>query len=194
MIHNANLEQIEKKAYRSTFHDGLWDIFWGLLILGFALSPWLYELGLGRPWNTAVVMLPAPIILVLGKKYITIPRLGLVEFGARRKSAQRKLKYLIAASVAVPLLLILFLLADIVKIGLGPYAAAVSAGLFLVMILSLIAYFLDYLRLYFYAWLFALSLVGAEYLADYLGPVAARLIVCGLAALAILIIGLKLLK
>jgi len=28
-----NLTEIEKKAYRSTFQDGLWDIFLGLLLL-----------------------------------------------------------------------------------------------------------------------------------------------------------------
>lgn len=193
MTENIDLKGLERKAYRSTFQDGLWDIFWGLLILGFGLSPWLFDLGLHRPWNTILVMLPAPLMLTLGKRFITIPRLRLAEVGPKRKSSKTRLKFLIGISALIPLMLILLLLADIIEISPGHYAVALSAGLFLIMILSAIAYFLDFGRLYLYAWMFALSLVGAEYLSDHLGLVAARLIACGLISAIILIIGLVLL-
>lgn len=192
MPKNINLIELERKAYRSTFQDGLWDIFWGLLILGFGLSPWLYELGIPGPWNTAVVMLPAPLLIVLGKKYITIPRLGTAQFNMSRKLAKSRGRITLAISVIIPLIVILFFITDIIKIGLGRFVVAMSAGLFLIIVLSLIAYFLDFSRLYIYAWMFAISLIIAEYLSPYTGIAAARLIACGLFSIIILIIGIAL--
>ena len=39
MTQNINLKALEKKAWRSVFQDGLWDIFLGLLLMAFGLRP-----------------------------------------------------------------------------------------------------------------------------------------------------------
>jgi len=37
MTDNLDLKELEKKAWRSTFQDGLWDIYFGLLIFGMGI-------------------------------------------------------------------------------------------------------------------------------------------------------------
>ena len=49
MLSTFNLKEIERKAYRSTFDDGLYDIGWGLLLLGFGMSSLLKDLGFPKP-------------------------------------------------------------------------------------------------------------------------------------------------
>lgn len=38
MVAKIELKEIEKKAYKSVFQDGLWDIYFGILVLGWGLS------------------------------------------------------------------------------------------------------------------------------------------------------------
>ena len=80
MLSPLNLKQIEKKAYRSIYNDGLYDISWGLLLLGFGLSPLLKDVGFPKPFDLFLMPLAALLILFLGKKYLTVPRLGIVRF------------------------------------------------------------------------------------------------------------------
>ena len=37
MSTQLNLKEIERKAFRSTYQDGLWDLFFGLVVVGMAL-------------------------------------------------------------------------------------------------------------------------------------------------------------
>ena len=32
-----NLKEIERKAFRSTYQDGLWDIYFGLIVVGMSI-------------------------------------------------------------------------------------------------------------------------------------------------------------
>ena len=38
MVDDVNLKEVEKKIFASYFNDGLWDIYGGLLLLGFGLG------------------------------------------------------------------------------------------------------------------------------------------------------------
>ena len=88
-----DLKSIEKKVYRSFFEDGFWDIFIGMLLLGFGLG-WtriifdimepLYILIISIIWTTITFL-----IYYLGKKFITLPRIGTVKFGQKRKARQK---------------------------------------------------------------------------------------------------------
>ncbi|MCJ7813777.1 hypothetical protein MUP95_10735 [bacterium] len=57
-----NLKELEKKAFRSYFEDGLWDIFVGIILLQFFVIPlYISDLGLGDFWS-AVIFLPVYMI------------------------------------------------------------------------------------------------------------------------------------
>ena len=97
MAENVDLKSLERKAYRSIFEDGVWDLFIGLIILSLGFSTFLSSiLNLNELWfaiiPTLILNIIAFLIFFLGKKFITIPRLGIVKFGQKRKSKQQKLK------------------------------------------------------------------------------------------------------
>lgn len=86
---NMNLKELEKKAYRSVFQDGLWDVFTGFLMGQFAVAPLLGDLGFSDFWSSAiwsVVVLAVLAVIMLLKKYIVAPRLGTVKFKKTIKS------------------------------------------------------------------------------------------------------------
>ena len=101
---------------------------------------------------------------ILSKKYLIKPRFGVVKFGRKRKV--RKLKIVVILSANVVFLLILFLFnlsGNEVFVNLPHSITFLLEGLlFLAVPLCLMAYFLQYNRLYVYA----LLLGGGFFLAD----------------------------
>ena len=91
---NVNLKEIEKKAFRSTFQDGIFDILIGVILSQFAIAPLFTDLGLGDFWSS-FVFLPVFITFILlfrvAKKKITVPRIGLMKIGSERKTKMKKL-------------------------------------------------------------------------------------------------------
>ena len=146
---------MEKKAWKTYFDDGIFDIYFGILIASFGPSIAFYEV-LPIPLN----MLLGPLIIgfglaffILSKKYVIKPRIGVVKYGRKRKV--RKLKTTIVLSVNVVLLSILFLLNLLISRGEIdlPYnlIVLIEGLLFLTLPLCFVAYFLQLTRLYFYA-------------------------------------------
>ena len=162
MSQRMSLKEIERKAFRSTFQDGLWDLFMGLQLLAWGLALLLEEIVPLSDWWVAV--LTAPLMLVYltifaAKKHITAPRIGRVKFGSKRKA---KVKGVVAMTFVI-LLLGLFVGAlwwGGIKTGL-PEWVAVPPVIWMVLLItgfSLAAYFLDFSRLYLYGVLYAISL------------------------------------
>ncbi|NVM44535.1 MAG: hypothetical protein HWN79_06440 [Candidatus Lokiarchaeota archaeon] len=151
MNHEIGLEEIEKKAWRTTFDDGIFDIYFGILIASFAPSISLTEI-LPFPLN----VLLGPIMLgfglaffILSKKYLIKPRIGAVKFGRKRKI--KKLRTMVVLSVSVVLLLILFLFNLSNNEGNFNLPYLLEGLLFLTVPLCFVAYFLQFTRLYVYA-------------------------------------------
>jgi hypothetical protein len=169
MSQHLDLKALERRAFRSTFQDGLWDIWLGLVFLMFAVSPLLEEAGVSRTTTMILwigVDVVAFLILWLGKKYVTIPRLGLVRFGLQRQAKLRRLRLVLAVSGLVVLIATLALNAG-EKPGeavvLGAFAAIIIA------VFGLMAYSMDFDRLYVYAVSLALSLPVGEVLREHAG-------------------------
>ena len=99
-----NLTDIEKKAYRSTFQDGIWDIFLGLVLLILAVGALLSNRGMpeGRQMTVLIVLQAAAVaFFIAGKKCITVPRMGLVKFGPQRKGKIRRSHLVLLGPVVV---------------------------------------------------------------------------------------------
>lgn len=171
MSSQINLEELEKKAYRSMFEDGLWDISLGLMFLGGIFNPILAELGIPRPINSIITALVAILIFYFGKKHITIPRVGRVKFGPKRQAAQKKLR--IAVIFFVIATWIVFLLSMTRAVNIRPdntFSWILSIDLLLITVpLGVIAYFLDFDRLYVYAVLYGTAFPFAEFLHSIVG-------------------------
>lgn len=158
-----NLTDIEKKAYRSTFQDGIWDIFLGFVLLSLAVGALLSNRGMpeGRQMTVLVGLQGAAVVFfIVGKKRITVPRMGFVQFGRKRKGKIRKSHVVLLGSAVVGAAA--FFVASLAMRGseadrfklidFMPLVWAVNA----IVVFSLLAYYLDCPRLYGYGVLFAL--------------------------------------
>lgn len=159
-----NLEKLERKAWLSTFSDGLWDLYLGWLLLGLGIPPLLAPTGISRGWSyvvTLAMMALGMVGLWLGKRYLTVPRLGRVEFSEKRANRRRYLGWMIGGILILTLLL---------WFGprLGTAGLAASAGgetllvvtvwvVFIGAAFAAIGYQFDYPRIYFIGFLYALT-------------------------------------
>jgi len=159
MTQNIDLKEIEKKVWTSYFEDGIWDIFLGLLILGMGLAPLLEDIGMGLSeyWIIST-MLPAMIFLFVGKKYIAIPRMGVVKFGPKRKAKLKKMQAILFIVLILGLIIGILVATSIISPELAKGISIpilVWIGVFIIGF-SLAAYLLDFNRLYLYGVLYAI--------------------------------------
>jgi hypothetical protein len=101
MSQEIDLKQIERNAFRSTYQDGLWDIYIGLVVIFMALYMFRPEAGY-CVWNNIIFLAGYGVISLIfwaGKKFITLPRMGQVKFGPIRK--KRGLYLAIALGIVV---------------------------------------------------------------------------------------------
>lgn len=183
-----NLKEIERKAFRSTYQDGLWDIYFGLIVVG--MSIFIYRPPEGySPRNiilSTVIICVAGALFFAGKKFITVPRMGQVKFGAVRKKKNRTLAIVLGLFVLLQVGLVVLTATGWEAVGLLPglSTATGQASLLLVSLIGslivgtsmiMIAYFTDFTRGYYIAMLMALAVFLMIYLNQ---PVYAILIGC----------------
>jgi hypothetical protein len=166
-MEQLNMKTLEKKAFRSFFKDGIYDVFLGLILLSFGLPMMLNEFGwldyetMTWPLVFALTLnVGALVFFIFGKKYITVPRLGLVRFGKGRKRKMKHVRLLLVISVLIGVITFFLTLFKILPVGeeTGIPVAGVIFGIQALIVFSLAAYFMDFTRLYLYAFLFAVSL------------------------------------
>ncbi len=179
MSASVDLKDIERKAWRSFFHDGLWDMFLGLLLLNMGLGVALTSTDLSVSWILVLELVFVSVVLLgfwAGKKFITTPRIGLVKFGPQRQARVKNLRAVLFMSALLG--------AVVFVIGLGtsqnwlPEAvAAIPIPAYVwtvqcIVVFGLGAYFLDVPRFYAYGVLYAIPFPLAIALVDIAGPAA----------------------
>ncbi|MFW9987784.1 MAG: hypothetical protein ACFFC3_03940 [Candidatus Odinarchaeota archaeon] len=199
MTESTDLKSLERKAYRSIFEDGLWDLFIGLIILSLGLSTFLSSiLNLDDLWiaviPTLILNISAFLIFYLGKKFITIPRLGIVKFGPKRKSKQQKLRIILFAFFILNIVLLILPFTNLVNsIEFEPLIMALILGLGAITLpFVVVAYFLDFTRLYIYAILAGLGFFFTELLYPIVGTPLDILLPFGITGGVIVAIGVYL--
>ena len=195
MSTKINLKELERKAWTSYFQDGLWDIYLGLLLLAMAVWALLSDVGFSESWGMAIYIgleVLAILVLLAGKKMITVPRMGRVKFGPRRKAKLNWVRVVLFISILV---------------GAGVFVAGLAvrsdrpewlnASFFLpaawvvnaIVVFSLGAYFLDFSRLYLIGVMYALA-VPLDIVFRKLADIDLSFIAFGVPAMVILITGL----
>ena len=102
-MNQLNLKEMERKAFRSTFQDGLWDIYLGLIVIGMAIFIFRPQAGYSG-WNLLLMVAVFGLaygLFWLGKKFVTTPRLGQVTFGPLRKQKKTTLAIILGVVVVV---------------------------------------------------------------------------------------------
>ena len=198
MTEHIDIEKLEKKAWKSTFQDGFWDIYIGLIISGIGFS-WLGGFfGLPETVNVLVTVfswdIGAMLVLFLGKKYITQPRMGFVKFGVKRKKRKKFLALFLGVMVAFTVITFTFTLLGLFQLQLPGYLVMLLIGLLSITLpFSILAYFLQLWRLYLYALLGGLGLFISELLLPIIGAPYNDVIPFGVIGLVITIAGLTIL-
>jgi hypothetical protein len=89
MSTQLDLKQIERKAFRSTYQDGLWDVYFGLIVICMAI--FVYRPATGySPVNIVLslsAMAAAYSLFWAGKKFITCSAWGRSSSGHSARSA-----------------------------------------------------------------------------------------------------------
>ena len=156
MSENIDLKKIEKKAWTSYFEDGFWDLFFGVIFITSAVRSLTDNV-----WFTLGIF-GAVVINIVGKRFITIPRMGRVKFGPVRQKKQFKMGVMILIS-----LLVIFVL--------GTFMANITfpvMAVWLAVFFGLLAYLMDFSRLFVYGLVFATSEVIWSVYGEPYGPIA----------------------
>ena len=164
MPQQISLKEAERKTFTSAYQDGLWDILIGCFILEFAIAPFLSR-SLGDLWASAV-FLPFWALVYLAiwliRKYVVTPRVGVVKFGAWRRT--RLTRFTVIMLVVNLVAFVLGMLAAANFAILPSWAPVACLSLIMLAGCSAAAYLLDFTRLYTYGILFALSPLVGEWL------------------------------
>ena len=179
MTQEFNLKELEKKAWTSTFEDGITDIGIGLLLLMSTICQIFNE---SSPYLYPLFIVPA-LFIIVAKKYITAPRLGFVKFSKERYRKSNML-YLIMT------ILIVFLLILTVK-GLFQQLpmTSVIVGAIVFIIPCSIAYILNFDRMYIYAVLFTLSFAFNEITIANTGVIASGAYAWLISGIIVIVVG-----
>ncbi len=164
-----DLKELERKVWTSFYNDGMGDIFLGCLVLMFALAPIIGRLGLGDFWSSAVFvpfLTVLYILIVLIRKRVIVPRIGLVSFGQARTKRLMKFNILMLVVLSVSLIL------GVISVKGTTTQGWVHSLRFIVVLLicfGIAGYFLGFVRLYVYGILTALSIPVGEWLFSRFG-------------------------
>jgi hypothetical protein len=172
MDNQINLKELERKAFRSTYQDGILDVQLGLIVIGMAIFIFRPVAGYG-PQNIILMLLVfilANLLFWAGKKFITLPRLGQVSFGPLRKQKHITLAIIMGAVILVQVAIVLVTAVGWLNAGFGAQLSSLlgvsnleqllvaSLGsLFVGPSMVLIAYYKDFIRGYYIAILMGLA-------------------------------------
>lgn len=173
MSASLDLKQLEKKAFRSVHQDGLWDIVIGGIVLSYSALEYSSDseaFPLLRFGLCLAGLAVFELIFWAGKKYLTTPRLGLVKFGPHRQKRSLTMMIVLGAIVLVQ---VLILVGEILLWKNPGWAAAKGfslsgpdserllvatiGALFVGPSMLLLAYFNEFLRGYYIAFILSLG-------------------------------------
>jgi hypothetical protein len=120
----------------------------GIMLLTLAIKAYFYNI-----WFTSFIF-AAVLVVTLGKRFITLPRIGLVKFGKTRMMKQMKM--MVALLIVFLLLLTLYYL-SISGNEPNEIVGRLTIPAFIATIFVIIAIFLNYIRLGIYGLLYAFS-------------------------------------
>lgn len=175
MTEKLNLKELERKAWRSFFDDGLWDIYLGLLLGSMGVSGLLDRSSLTEAWGmTLYIGLLVLIMLAFwaAKRFITVPRIGRVKFGQQRKVRRFKTALVLFASVVFGLVVMLLTTnngRDSITPSFSSALMPVLWAVNMLVVFGAMGYFLDFERLYFIGLMYAITIPLNEILISSTG-------------------------
>ena len=192
MTEKINLKEIEKRSYRAYFRTGLYDVAFGVLILSFAIAPVIRDvIGL---FYIPIVIIPGPLIILLGMKHVIVPRLGIVKFGEKRNSAKKKMMIITVFSTTILTALLALTAAGVFPGFIGEVLSGVMfmliIGIIVIILMGFIAYIMDFKNMLYYGLAIGIGIPTAEFLHSVVGVPLDSLITFGILGSLLLTYGL----
>ena len=192
MTEKINLKEIEKRSYRAFFQTGIYDIAVGVLLLSYAIAPVIRDV-IGLFYITFVII-PAPLIILLGRKYLIVPRLGIVKFGEKRESSKRKMMIIYVLSSTILAALLALTAAGVfpgfIDGTLSGVMFMLIIGIFVIILMGFVAYMMEFKNMLYYGLMIGIGIPTAEFLHGVVGAPLDSLITFGTLGSLLLIYGL----
>lgn len=155
MSFDLDIKEIERQAYMSYHEDGLIDIAIGFVFLGWGVCLAIAPSGL-----IGLLGLIALAIWYLGKRFLTVPRIGIMKPSQRM---QHRLNNLVVFLIGLGLAALAGVLLGILDGGdsLADHSLGLL-GLVIAFGIGVVAYLLHANRLYVYAVLLFVAFAGGE--------------------------------
>jgi hypothetical protein len=193
MSAQINLKEIERKAFRSTYQDGLLDIVISSVVGSMALMEFIVVRD-DFPWLYLVLAMlgvcAGQLVFWVGKRFITLPRMGQVQFGENRRKRSKTLAFILAVVVLIQVGIVLMTAGVWAIPGLEEKLQALLPGrsandllvaavgaLFVGPSMVAIAYFIDFPRGYYIALVMSLGVFLMIWFGQPLIQVGAALLI-----------------
>lgn len=161
-----DIESIQRRAVLITFEDGLLDCALGLSLASIALAITLERIIPLEDWWIAILSLPLFALFIVGKRLITWPRIGRVEFRNPKKRSLRRLllflSLLTGLALAVTGAILSFFPPDWIR-G-GTYLFPLLWFVFFTLGFAVLGYATDVIRFHSYGLIMAISLPAQQVL------------------------------
>jgi hypothetical protein len=193
MSASLDLKNIEKKAFRAAHQDGLWDIYIGGIVLSMSVLAYSTASEAFPLLRFGLYLAGVGVFYLLfwgGKKYLTVPRMGQVKFGPRRQKRKLTMMIVLAGIVLLQVLLLagtIFLWTNpewAVRLGFSRtdpdrerLLVAVVGALFVGPSTALIAYFNDFPRGYYIAFILSLAVFSLIWFGQPIFLIVAALLI-----------------
>ena len=192
---SIDLKKLERKVWTSFFEDGIWDIYLGLLLLALAVGTFFTDVGLTEQYSIfghiGVVIL-AIFFLWLGKRLITLPRMGTVHFGPKGRARITKAQIILVISCFLGLAAFMLVSSAISNVTIRQQTMDFIFPSFwattMLVVFGFAAYFLKYRRLFVIGILYAVA-VPADKIMRHVLHIDLTVLAIGVPALIILIMG-----
>jgi hypothetical protein len=145
-----------------------------MIIMGLGIAPLGRFLGLPETIGVLTLLfswdIGAGLVFILGKRYISKPRIGFAKFGQIRKKRNKLLAVCLGINVGLTVIMFIFTLLGMFQLSLPGYMVMLVIGLlFLTTPFSFLAYFIQLKRIYLYALLGGFGLFFSELIDPILG-------------------------
>jgi hypothetical protein len=197
MAHDVDLKDLEKKMFRSMSEDGLIEMLVGMLLLTTAMSNCMREVGYSAMTVRLVaypLMFLGVILVFIGKRYVTIPRLGMVRFSPGRQKKRMKVVLALTASIVFMNIMTVVVISQGGGGGvsgelLSAMLASALVATVIMIIFGLIAHVYEYPRLVVVGVLFGSAELTYTYVSHTTDIGYAGLAIFGIAGGAVLAMG-----
>lgn len=182
MERELNLKKLERNTAAVIFQTGIVDLGIGMIFLVLALAMFFDDI---RYYIDILFIVP-PIFIFLAKKYIVDPRMGYVEFSKKRVRRSRLMSISITIFLVIMVSMTFFGKGNFIGEIINP--RWIITGIIFSICIS-IAYFLEYNRMYLYAFILSGAFNLSEILRDHREIVSKNGMAYLIASVIILCIG-----